>query len=100
VAKMWGIYDTQDHLWLGSNDAGTGPKVFAEDEVVNGTPLGADALIIARIAAQVGDVRAGWKTGRSQPREYHGQATKLRDEVPLKDTTANVLRKMENGSII
>jgi len=89
----WAILDTQDNLWLGTNKTGDGPQTWDDAE------WGSDAELLARAAAQIVDVRAGWERGRARAVQYTDRATVVRDEVPLKDTTLNVLRKMERGAI-
>jgi hypothetical protein len=77
----WGVLDTQDNVWLGDE---TGPKTF-DDE------------ILARVAAQVTDVQMGWAPGRCRAREYHGDATQLRDTVKTKMTPHAALKAIESG---
>lgn len=32
-ALPWGVFDTLDQCWLGTNDEGTGPRVFEDERV-------------------------------------------------------------------
>jgi hypothetical protein len=98
-ALKWGIYDNVDHCWLGRPDEG-GPRLFDTDEKLNGIPLGENAEKVARVAAQIAAHRLGMDTRRIVAKAYDVPATKVKDELPLKDTTLNVLRKLEDGTIV
>lgn len=90
----YGIYDKQDNLWLGENEAKDGPAVFDEGE------FGQWARQIATVAAQVVRIRAGWEHGRVVVKEFDEGALRKRDEVPLRSTNAKVLEKLERGTIV
>lgn len=94
----YGIWDPIDQCWLGD---GTGPKTFGAGDVVGeDRELDDDgARAIARVSAEIACVQLGWPRNRCQVREYDGSGTKLKDELPAKDTTENVLRKLERGAI-
>jgi hypothetical protein len=81
---MFGIFDTVDRCWLGTNDTGTGPKTFEEE-------------LLARCAAQLADVRLGWPPGRSRARAYDATGVTLKDELQTKMDTLNALRLVERG---
>lgn len=94
----YGLYDTKDHLWIGDN---IGPKTFDSESLVDGEPLGElKAKVLARVAAEIADIRLGWRRGRIQVRELDCPSPKEHDELPLSDTTLNVLRKLERGTIV
>jgi hypothetical protein len=96
----WGIYDVVDGLWLGHPEE-VGPKVFDSEQELNGQKLGDDgAKQIARVAAQIAAIRAGVEHSRYEARVIPEGPYRERDEIPLKDTTLNVLRKLERGVII
>ena len=77
----WGIYDTQDNLWIGNAD---GPLTY-EDHT------------LARIAAQVAEeALLGTDLAmRFQAREIPWRAWRLRDEVKLKHTPLEAIRRIE-----
>ena len=83
---LWGVWDTQDQCWLGTNAAGTGPKVF-------------DYLDVARVAAQLVGVQMGWPPKRTEARRYDGSGTKLKDELAMKMGTREALKKVQDGQL-
>jgi hypothetical protein len=86
---MWGIYDTRDNCWLGTNEAGTGPKVFYSKE-------------LSDVAAQIADIRFGRERHRIVAREYDGSATRVKDSIDMRDkpSTLDVLKRLERGTIV
>jgi hypothetical protein len=96
----WGIWDTVDNLWVGTDDAGTGPKLFDEDTVINGRPL--DARTVARLAAQIGARRAGFPPTRFVAKEWDGGPVRVKDELDVSKapTTLEVLTRLERGTIV
>lgn len=60
----WGVYDTQDGCWMGSDG---GPVTFAVQD-------------LARVAAQVACVRLGWPETRCVAREYDGREARVSDQ--------------------
>lgn len=63
VSARWGVYDRVDRCWLGTNDEGTGPRVW-DDE------------IIARASENIARVRLGYPACRLTVRQYDGSGTK------------------------
>ena len=49
-ALPWGVFDTVDQCWLGTNDEGTGPNVFADEQVA----MAARIVYTARFAYPAG----------------------------------------------
>jgi hypothetical protein len=78
---MFGIFDTVDRCWLGTNDAGTGPKTFPEQA-------------LARVAAQVLATQMRWPETRCVARPYDGTGTKYKDALDLPMTTAQALKQI------
>lgn len=80
----WGIFDTVDELWLGDDQ---GPRLF-EDETV------------AKIAAQVADVRLRQDLGRSRAKEFpKGGYLKVKDELELKMSGLEAIKRIERGAL-
>ena len=77
----WGIYDPDDHCWYGDDH---GPKLFE----------GEFAQDMARAAATVLVFQFGF-AHRAQAREYTEDATRMRDEVPMRMSTLEALRRAE-----
>lgn len=77
----WGIYDTRDNCWIGDD---AGPQVF-EDH------------LLARISAQVmEDMLYGSDLGgRLVAKELNSNALRLKDEVPVKHSAIESLRRIE-----
>lgn len=89
----WGLYDTVDDCWMGDE---SGPKVFSwSDQASEMTQLYA----VARVAAQVADVRLGQAPGRTRVRTYGGDSI-LRNTVETKMTVANALQGLEDGTFV
>ncbi len=82
----YGLYDTQDYLWIGTNQTGDGPLTFEEYD-------------LARLAAQTVDVQLGWAPGRTRAKEYGGGRPKVRDEVQTRMSTVEALDAMEKGLV-
>lgn len=80
---MYGIYDTKDNCWIGDDK---GPRLF-------------EVEIIAKVAAQVMEDQVGVGPGRYRAVEYSGGEPRLRDEVPVKRTAEEALRRIEEGLV-
>ena len=80
----WGVLDTKDNLWMGDT---TGPKLF-DDE------------LIARVAAQLVDVRLRQQPGRTRARAYMEPATRMVDEKTPCMTTLEALKAVIRGARI
>lgn len=97
----WALFDTVDNLWIGTDERTGALKVFDSEDVFNGQQIGEDAEKFARVAAQIARARLGWDYGRIAVREFTETGPlRVRDELPVRDTTKNVLRKIEQGVII
>lgn len=77
----WGIFDTQDDLWIGDDN---GPRVFEEE-------------FIAKVAAQVvsDQVLGTDLVDRFQAREIEDREWRKRDEITVKRTTLESLQRIE-----
>ena len=86
VKTVWGIFDTEDRLWLGDD---LGPAVFDDEK-------------IAQVAARVADVRLRQKPGRCQAKELpeNRRRFKCRDEKAAHMTVIEALRGLEEGRYI
>lgn len=94
----WGICDTETGLWLGDT---TGPKLFDEDALApDGVPLGPRASELARVAAELVDIRLDQSPGRSRPRVYQDASLRLVDEVTPRMTTLEALLRKERGTVV
>ena len=78
---MWGIFDTEDKIWIGNDD---GPCHY-EDKMT------------ARLSAEVADVVLGQKIGRCRARRLPKGSWKLRDEKPTIMKPEKALRLLEEG---
>ncbi len=83
----YGLYDTQDHLWLGENDDGTIPKLYEDYE-------------IAVVTARVIDAQLDWEPGRTRAKEFADGPLRLRDSVDTKRTALEALEGLESGKIL
>jgi hypothetical protein len=95
----WGIVDTQTGLWLGDD---TGPKIFdSAAPAPDGSLLGERAYELARLAAELSDLRLEWPYGRSKPREVaeDPQPWHVRDTVPAELTTLEALELKARGMV-
>ena len=84
MATNWGIFDTEDEVWIGDE---RGPRLFTEED-------------IARVAAQMTDVMLGQKPGRCRAREFGGQPVRLRDEKKTRMGPGEALDGLESGKYI
>lgn len=77
------VYDVKARCWMGSNDEGTGPRLY-------------DNEILARLACDVFYTTLGM-TGISPfvVKAYDGSGIKKKDEVSLVMSVPDALRKME-----
>lgn len=80
----YGLYDLQDHCWVGSNDEETGPKTFEDPQ-------------LAEVAREVVCRRLRWPYARVQVRPCEDTVFTKKDEVPAHMSTARALRKLEAG---
>lgn len=78
---QWGILDTRDNLWLGDDN---GPRMF-------------DNEMLARCAAQIWEdqVLGTDLGGVFQVREIHDREWRIRDELEVKRTGLESLRRIE-----
>lgn len=65
--SVYGLYDTFDDCWLGTNDAGDGPRTFERE--------------VAVVAENVWSTRLSWPRGRLTVKVYTGDANKPKDEL-------------------
>ena len=82
AAAMWGLRDTVDNVWMGSNETEAGPRLFND-------------YMLARIAAQMMDVQLGQPEGRTKAERFVLQPLRLRDSVKTKMGSARALRILE-----
>lgn len=97
----WGLLDTKDDLWIGNDD---GALIYDDDDP-QFAKMGSiecrgraytGAEIMARIAAEMVDIQAGWGPGRTRHREFTG-VTRVVDEVKLRMSTLEALKRKESG---
>jgi hypothetical protein len=81
LSGPWGIFDTEDGVWLGDHK---GPASFAEKN-------------IAQAAAQMADVRLRQKPGRCRPKRLPAGPMRYRDEKPAFMTVEEALCRIEEG---
>jgi hypothetical protein len=80
----YGIYDTRDDCWLGDD---VGPKRFED-------------FALAKMAAQVweGQIESDSLGGRFEARELPEQQWGLRDEIEVRRSALDSIRRIEGGS--
>lgn len=83
TGEGWGIIDTQDNVWMGTT---IGPLVYVEKNV---------ALLKALIIAE----QLEFATGRLTVVYYNHGANQMRDEVEVKRSGAEALRRLESGEV-
>lgn len=101
MAKRYGLYDTQDGLWLGGDLQC--PKTFSAGDPMPGggqIPSDADAFMLARVAAEMAVVQLGWYAHRVVPMELPDDTFTIRDEVKTKMSPLRALTKMERGTYL
>lgn len=76
----YGILNTKENIWYGDND---GPRLF-------------DDLFLARLSAEVTDVQLGNPLGTTRAVPFTS-AKRLIDEVPVRMSGDEALRKLEEG---
>ncbi len=81
---LFGLYDTKDNCWLGDDN---GPTTYTD-------------YMIARVSAQVQDVRLGQKCGRTVAKEYDPAPKRLKDTVDAKMTNLEALTAIEEGIVL
>lgn len=81
----WGVFDTQDNLWIGDDH---GPKLFPPDQED-----------IAKVACQVIAMQAGWPLHRLRARQYDAGSIRIVDEQPLHCSGLAALRRVEKGEL-
>jgi hypothetical protein len=77
----FGLYDTEDNLWVG-NDKG---------------PLLYDDEALARVAGMVADRCLHQRLGRTRALPFQGGELKLHDHKPLLATATEALTQLEEG---
>jgi hypothetical protein len=80
----WGIFDTEDGVWLGDHN---GPATFAQED-------------LARVAAKMADVRLRQQPGRCRAKELPEdlrRRMRYRDEKPAFMSSEQALRGLEEG---
>jgi hypothetical protein len=104
----YGLYDTVDLLWLGSDQ---GPKTFGAGDVLPSGPTrsgwtvvqrirdDADALFFARAAAEAACHCVGWPPTRVRAREYTLETWRIVDEVEKTRTELDWVIRKERGTI-
>ena len=81
VTKMWGIYDTQDSMWIGDE---AGPRAFEDHTLAQcAAQITEEALLGTDLAC------------RFQAREIPESAWRLRDELALKHSPLEAIRRIE-----
>lgn len=78
----YGLLDTIDQLWIGSNDAGTGTRTYKD-------------YWIARVAAQVIDIMLKQKPGRTRAVTFEPGPKKLRATVDADITPLDAIKELE-----
>lgn len=78
---MFGLYDTTDNLWMGTDQ---GPLLY-DDEM------------IARVSAMICDRTLHQPLGRTCARVFEVADLKLRDQKPLLETAVDALAQLEMG---
>lgn len=86
----YGIYDTQDHCWVGDSN---GPKLFDTEQYK-------DAYTLARISAQMVETQVFGTdmAARYRARAFHESNLRLKDKKPVKMSAEKALRKLEAGA--
>ena len=79
----YGIFDTQDHCWIGNDK---GPKLFDEE-------------LLAQVAAQMTCAQLDWPLTRLRAKPYDGSGIQLKDEIKTKRTAVRALRLVEGGYV-
>jgi hypothetical protein len=85
----WGIFDTVDQVWVGSNPKGDGPKLYEEHE-----------RDLAKVAARMADAMFKTEPGRHREKEFVPQPVRLRDRKKTKLTAVEALEGLESGRIL
>ena len=82
------VLDSKDNLWIGDE---AGPRRFP-------------TLELAQVAARIWDYQLGFAPGRCRGLPYPGDATILRDEIPVPlpgvEAAVKILEQLERGARI
>jgi hypothetical protein len=79
----WGLYDTVDDCWMAHPEEG---------------PLRYDDFMLARLAAEILEVRFGWRA-RIRAREFPVGPMRIKDEVKPKISAVDAIERLERGTI-
>lgn len=85
---IYGLYDTQDNLWMGDCAA---PLLFHSEVDDDGNPG------MAKARAAMCDKQLGQVPGRTQPREWVPGELRIRDERPVVKDPMTSLIELEEG---
>jgi len=80
----WGLFDAKENIWLGTKE---GPLLYDNEE-------------LGQIAARIVDVQLKQPAGRTRSVLYNHTGTHLRDEVELKLSAEEALRRLEAGETL
>lgn len=89
----YGIYDTQDNCWIGDDK---GPILYTRDFAMT-AGKGMPQELLARMSAQITCVQMGWAPTRLRALEFTPQELHLKDEIPVKMSGVEAIRRAENG---
>lgn len=81
---MYGLYDTQDDCWLGDNK---GPLLYEEED-------------LAKVGAQVLDVRLKQAPGRTRAKPFAEESLVKKDEKETFVEAEEAIAKLERGAVI
>jgi hypothetical protein len=79
--SAFGLYDTEDKLWMGNKD---GPMVF-------------EGKLLAEIAAMICDRTLHQRMGRTRAVAFTAGEMQLRDSKPLLESPEEALAHLEEG---
>jgi hypothetical protein len=102
MAECWGIYDTKDNLWIGAGEENKVRLFTGGDVLPNGRiSTDGDAYLLARLAAELVDIRMGWEPGRCRAREFKEDGPmRVRDEQAYVRTMDVALKGKESGRFV
>ena len=89
----WGIWDTQDNLWLGDDK---GPNLY-QNRTINNLSITGEKL--ARLAAQIASDMIGTDPLRVQPKIYNEEAVRKEDEIIARMSGTAAIKHIEEGGI-
>lgn len=94
MGMIYGLYDTEDNVWLGDEK---GPYLF-DTKNDPAAPMGI-AVPFKKVRAHMADAQLGWPVGRTEAREWLPREVRHRDSVDVKRDALEAVEMLEEGKL-